>query len=198
MREFSDIEFSSFAHFVGFTQGVIRILVTRRLDDPESAKELCSNADTMMTAWCSLLPESKRRLLREDGSVDEILFKANILMQTYVHQTPSPRPFTHFPKQLHCRSPSPTLQPLLLCHRNNLYMRAPSPTVMQRVHQRRSPHPHGQSSLRRRKTTQPPHPPNTSQHTHALYHLYDCQHDHRASLCLPLHLPRAQTRTRTR
>jgi hypothetical protein len=82
MREFSDIEFSSFAHFIGFTQGIIRVLVNRRVDDLDSAKETCINADTTMTAWCSLLPPSKKRLLREDGNVDEILFKANILMQT--------------------------------------------------------------------------------------------------------------------
>jgi hypothetical protein len=89
MREFSDIEFSSFAHFVGFTQGIIRVLVTRRLHDPDNAKEVCANADTMMTGWCSLLPASKKRLLREDGTVDEILFKANILMHTYVHRAPA-------------------------------------------------------------------------------------------------------------
>ena len=86
MREFSELEFSSFAHLVGFTQGVIRILVNRRVDDPEGARKICANADTMMTAWCSLLPASKKRLLREDGTVDEILFKANILMHTYVCQ----------------------------------------------------------------------------------------------------------------
>lgn len=84
MREFSDVEFSSFAHLIGFTQGINRVLATRRTRDIENAKIVCTNADTAMTAWCSLLPVSKRRLLRDDGSVDELLFKANILMHVYV------------------------------------------------------------------------------------------------------------------
>lgn len=93
-REFSDIEFSSFAQLIGFTQGIIRVLVTRRLNDPESAKAICASADTMMTAWCSLLPASKRRILRDDGSVDELLFKAMILMHTYVKPIPFKVPLT--------------------------------------------------------------------------------------------------------
>jgi hypothetical protein len=84
MREFSDVEFSSFAHLIGFTQILNRVLATRRHKDIENAKIICANADTAMTAWCSLLPASKRRLLRDDGSVDELLFKANILMHVYV------------------------------------------------------------------------------------------------------------------
>ena len=60
------------------------MLAARRYNDTENAKDTCANADTMMTAWCSLLPAFKRRLLRDDGSVDELLFKANILMHTYV------------------------------------------------------------------------------------------------------------------
>ncbi|KAF2818720.1 putative C6 transcription factor, partial [Ophiobolus disseminans] len=84
VREFSDIEFSSFAQLIGFTQGINRALATRRMGDIENAKITAQNADTAMTAWCSLLPASKRRILRDDGSVDELLFKANILMHTYI------------------------------------------------------------------------------------------------------------------
>jgi hypothetical protein len=82
VREFTDTEFSSFAQLIGFTLGVNRALATRRIDDIENAKVTAENADTAMTAWCSLLPSSKRRILRDDGSVDELLFKANILMHT--------------------------------------------------------------------------------------------------------------------
>ncbi|KAF2264379.1 hypothetical protein CC78DRAFT_533238 [Lojkania enalia] len=84
MREFSEVEFSSFAQLIGFTRGINHVLANRRLADIENAKSICANADTMMTAWCSLLPQSKRTLLRTDGSVDELLFKANILMHTYM------------------------------------------------------------------------------------------------------------------
>ncbi|KAF2440416.1 hypothetical protein P171DRAFT_457312 [Karstenula rhodostoma CBS 690.94] len=67
------IEFSSFAHLIGFTHGICR-----------NAKVTCANADTMMMGWCSLLPASKRRLSQDDGSVDELLFKANILIHTCI------------------------------------------------------------------------------------------------------------------
>jgi hypothetical protein len=82
VREFSEVEYSSFAQLIGFTQGINRALATRQIDDIENAKAIAANADTAMTAWCALLPASKRRLLRDDGSVDELLFKANILMHT--------------------------------------------------------------------------------------------------------------------
>lgn len=76
------MEFSSFAQLVGFTIGVNQSLALRRMGDVENAKMVAEYADTTMTAWCSLLPASKRRILRDDGSVDELLFKANILMHT--------------------------------------------------------------------------------------------------------------------
>jgi len=91
MREFTDTQFSSFAQLIGFSISVNRALATRRIDDIENAKATAENADTAMTAWCSLLPASKRRILRNDGSVDELLFKANILMHTYASQSSSSR-----------------------------------------------------------------------------------------------------------
>jgi hypothetical protein len=50
----------------------------------ENAKMMAETADNTMMAWCSLLPVSKRRILRDDGSVDEHLFKTNMLMHAYV------------------------------------------------------------------------------------------------------------------
>jgi hypothetical protein len=84
MREFSDDEFSSFAQLIGFTQCVNRALAKRRAGDVDNAKVAAETADTALTAWCSLLPASKRRLLRDDGTVDELMFKANMLMHTSV------------------------------------------------------------------------------------------------------------------
>jgi hypothetical protein len=76
------VKFSSFAQLIGFTQGINRALETRRADDIENAKVVAADADTAMAAWCALLPASKERLLRDDGSVHELLFKANIFMYT--------------------------------------------------------------------------------------------------------------------
>lgn len=83
VREFSNTEFSSFAQLIGLTQSINRVLSTHQTGDIEHAKVTAESADTAMTAWCSLLPPSKRRLLRDDGTVDELLFKANIVMQTW-------------------------------------------------------------------------------------------------------------------
>jgi hypothetical protein len=80
MREFSDNEFSSFAQLVGLTESINRALATRRVGDIETTKVAANSLDTAIAAWCSLLPASKRRLLRADGTVDELLFKANIVM----------------------------------------------------------------------------------------------------------------------
>ncbi|KAF2877233.1 hypothetical protein BDV95DRAFT_480991 [Massariosphaeria phaeospora] len=110
MREFTDTEFSSFAQLIGFTHGINRVLATRRLLDTENAKVVCANADTMMTAWCSLLPRSKKRLLRDDGSVDELLFKANILMHTYIvdlHRSLSTLSFFPIESISKCAPPPP-------------------------------------------------------------------------------------------
>lgn len=85
VREFSNVEFSSFAELIGFTQGINRALSMQRMGGIENAKTMAETADNTMMAWSSLLPASKRRILREDGSVDEHLFQANILMHAYVN-----------------------------------------------------------------------------------------------------------------
>ncbi|CAG5157178.1 uncharacterized protein ALTATR162_LOCUS4970 [Alternaria atra] len=84
IREFSDVEFSSFAELIGFTRGINQALATQRMGGIENAKMMAETADNTMMAWCSLLPVSKRRILRDDGSVDEHLFKANMLMHAYI------------------------------------------------------------------------------------------------------------------
>jgi hypothetical protein len=82
VQEFIDVQFSSLAQLIGFTQGINRTLATCQIDDVENAKVIATDADTVLTAWCALLPAFKGRLLRDDGSVDDLLFKANILMHT--------------------------------------------------------------------------------------------------------------------
>lgn len=45
---------------------------------------MCAKADTSVLAWHSLLPSSKRRLIRVDNhSVDEVMFKAQFIMHAY-------------------------------------------------------------------------------------------------------------------
>jgi hypothetical protein len=85
MREFcddDDIAFSSFAHLIGLTRGLSLALAGHQERNPNVANLVCASADTSITAWCSLLPPDKRKIIRDDGTVDELLFKANMIIHT--------------------------------------------------------------------------------------------------------------------
>lgn len=85
MREFAEsdgIEFSSFAELVGVVRSLDIVFSNGRQADPESVSALVTNFDAVVIGWCSLLPPSKRKLLRSDGTVDEQLFRANMLINT--------------------------------------------------------------------------------------------------------------------
>lgn len=86
MREFLDDDervFSSFAELVGLTRGLDLALAARQSMTIANAPAICANADATVTAWRSLLHPSKKDLVRADGTVDELLFKANMIIQTY-------------------------------------------------------------------------------------------------------------------
>lgn len=55
---------------------------------PDSASLVCASAATSITAWCSLLPPDKRKIVRGDGTVDELLFEGNMLIHSYVSPLP--------------------------------------------------------------------------------------------------------------
>ncbi|KAL4952190.1 hypothetical protein BDW69DRAFT_168269 [Aspergillus filifer] len=87
MREFLGDEertFSSFAELVGLTRGLDIALSTRQEMTIANAPWISGNTDATVTAWRSLLHPSKKNLVREDGTVDELLFKANMIVQTYL------------------------------------------------------------------------------------------------------------------
>ncbi|CAI6336136.1 unnamed protein product [Periconia digitata] len=115
-REFCDIEFSSFAQLIGFSQGITKVLAFARLDDLVGVQALCVSADTMMTAWFSLLPPSKKSLLGDDGKVDEILFKAMIVMQTCIvdlHRRLSSLLYSPVESASLCAPPPPTANDII-------------------------------------------------------------------------------------
>ncbi len=90
MREFLDDDermFSSYAELVGLTRGLDLAFEARKGMTITNAPTICANADAAVTAWRSLLHPSKKEIVREDGTVDELLFKASIIIQTYVSVT---------------------------------------------------------------------------------------------------------------
>ena len=85
MREFAEDDgndFSSFAQLIGLTRSLNTIFSCGRRSDPASASTLAANFDASVMGWSSLLLQSKRRLLRFDGTLDELLFRANMLVNT--------------------------------------------------------------------------------------------------------------------
>ncbi|KAL5339643.1 hypothetical protein BJX70DRAFT_363530 [Aspergillus crustosus] len=121
MREFledDDRTFSSFAELVGLTRGVELALVARPDMTLTTAPAICANTDATVTAWRSLLHPSKRDIVREDGSVDELLFKASMIIQTYVvelHRQLSTLSYSPVEAIAHC-SPAPPPESLRGCN----------------------------------------------------------------------------------
>ncbi|KAL4944127.1 hypothetical protein BDV06DRAFT_116930 [Aspergillus oleicola] len=113
MREFLDDDertYSSFAELVGLTRGLDTALVSRQGMTIANAPWISGNTDATVTAWRSLLHPSKKNLVSEDGTVDELLFKANMIIQTYVvdlHRQLSSLSYSPIESIAHCSPPPP-------------------------------------------------------------------------------------------
>ncbi|KAK9319415.1 hypothetical protein V1517DRAFT_332637 [Lipomyces orientalis] len=113
MREFMDDdgqEFSSFAELVGLTRSLDLALAPRRNLDFDTTTAVCANVDASVTAWTSLLPASKKDIVRQDGSFDEVLFKANAIIHTYtvdLHRQLSTLAYSPIEAVAHCAPPAP-------------------------------------------------------------------------------------------
>lgn len=87
MREFvpeDEQGFSSFAELIGLTRGIgLALAPSRSSAGPTQHSSMSANADTSIVAWYSLLPPSKRDLFRCDGTLDELLCKANFILHAY-------------------------------------------------------------------------------------------------------------------
>ncbi|KAF7586651.1 hypothetical protein BBP40_008520 [Aspergillus hancockii] len=113
MREFAgddSPEFSSFAELAGLTRSLDLALASRQILGSANAHAICANMDASVTAWRSLLPPSKKEIARGDGSFDEILFKANMVIHTYVvdvHRRLSALEYSAIEAVAHCAPPPP-------------------------------------------------------------------------------------------
>jgi hypothetical protein len=75
-----DEEFSSFAYLIGLLRSIYLTIIGLARNSEENVKEMCTRADSSVAAWLSLLSKSKRKLFRDDGTLDELLFKAHSLI----------------------------------------------------------------------------------------------------------------------
>lgn len=85
IREFmadEDQNFSSFAELIGLTRSLDLVLVSRRNLDIETTTVVAANVDASVMAWKSLLPDSKKGIVRSDGSIDELIFRSHEVIYT--------------------------------------------------------------------------------------------------------------------
>jgi hypothetical protein len=87
MREFIPDDkqgFASFAELIGLTRAIgLALTPNRNSADPAQNGSMAANVDTGIAAWYSLLPPSKRDLIQCDGSLDELMCKANFILHAY-------------------------------------------------------------------------------------------------------------------
>ncbi|KAL2811988.1 hypothetical protein BJX63DRAFT_264702 [Aspergillus granulosus] len=86
MREFHPSHgcFSSFAELIGIARSLDFVLSERWQTDMDASSRVCANADTTILAWLLLLPAQKKSLVRENGTVDQLIFRAHMLIYTYI------------------------------------------------------------------------------------------------------------------
>lgn len=111
-REFAtdNVDFSSFAYLVGLIRSLDHIIIGISRDSEENVKAIGANADASIAAWLSLLSKSKRKLFRDDGTLDELLFEANILIQVYtvdIHRYLSTLAYSTIESVSSCAPPPP-------------------------------------------------------------------------------------------
>jgi hypothetical protein len=86
-RDFAaeDIFYSSFSYLIEAAQILGSVyFVAEQIG--ESAERTVVQVDSSLTSWTLNLPKEKARLVKADGRVDELLFSAHMMINTYVYQ----------------------------------------------------------------------------------------------------------------
>ncbi|KAF1814705.1 hypothetical protein P152DRAFT_464689 [Eremomyces bilateralis CBS 781.70] len=111
-REFmdDDVEFSSFAYLVGLLRSVDHICIGMSRESLEDVRAMAANHDAACNGWVNLLAKSKRKLFREDGKIDELLFGANMGVLIYtvdIHRQLSTLSYSPIESVSSCAPPPP-------------------------------------------------------------------------------------------
>jgi hypothetical protein len=86
-REFDseDVVFSSFAYLIGAVRCAAQVIcMSPRLATREHSEAIIQSADSAFDAWILLLPKDKKPVLKVDGTIDELMFQAHLLIHVYV------------------------------------------------------------------------------------------------------------------
>lgn len=84
-RDFADQEmiFSSFSYLIDAAQILATILIIYE-DTSKSVEKTIAEVDTGLVSWLLNLPKEKSQLVKVNGEVDELLFAAHAIINTYV------------------------------------------------------------------------------------------------------------------
>ncbi|KAL7809280.1 hypothetical protein V8C26DRAFT_412156 [Trichoderma gracile] len=111
-RGFDDddnMSFSSYAYLIDATR-ILGITLAAGDCANKSAYSLVKNAEANLMSWDLHLPRSKRDPVRPDGTVDEILFKAHMVIHTASTHLHRPRSMLHYTAmELLCSKYAPPL-----------------------------------------------------------------------------------------
>lgn len=103
-------EFSSFSQRIEAIRILRRVLSLGRVGESNS-EDRVDLIDASISSWFFLLPETKSEVIRRDGSVDEMLFQAYMIIH-------SASIFLHFPRS-NLLSPSVAVAEILCAERGN-------------------------------------------------------------------------------
>ncbi|KAF5724637.1 C6 transcription factor [Fusarium mundagurra] len=82
-REFDseDVVFSSFAYLIGATRCAAQVIcMSPKRATREDSEAIIQSADSAFDAWLLLLPKDKKPVLKADGTIDELMFQAHLLI----------------------------------------------------------------------------------------------------------------------
>ncbi|KAI1045579.1 hypothetical protein LB505_013691 [Fusarium chuoi] len=82
-REFDseDVVFSSFAYLIGAVRCAAQVIyMSPKCATKEDSEAIIQSADSAFDAWLLLLPKDKKPVLKADGTIDELMFQAHLLI----------------------------------------------------------------------------------------------------------------------
>ncbi|KAF5680172.1 C6 transcription factor [Fusarium circinatum] len=82
-REFDseDVVFSSFAYLIGAVRCAAQVIcMSPKRATREHSEAIIQSADSAFDAWLLLLPRDKKPVLKADGTIDELMFQAHLLI----------------------------------------------------------------------------------------------------------------------
>ncbi|KAF5598238.1 C6 transcription factor [Fusarium pseudocircinatum] len=82
-REFDseDVVFSSFAYLIGAVRCAAQVIyMSPKRATREHSEAIIQSADSALDAWLLLLPKDKKPVLKADGTIDELMFQAHLLI----------------------------------------------------------------------------------------------------------------------